>query len=125
MLKSIPKSDISIKEFPVHKEWIITQLDSPVITATDEPGLFDPDTSNYESGVYTHPLYHSVKNKYYNARGNVFNQYGIMRNPAEWEWERYYGETIYVIALPQLQYGEQIKKGSISLVDLEHNIVKI
>ena len=120
MLKSIPKSDISVKKFPVHKEWIITDNEVPVIVAQNEVGLFDPNTSDKQSGVYTHPLYHSIKTKYYNAKGNVFNQYGIMRNPAEWEWERYFGDTIYVIKIPQLMYGEQIKKGSVVLTDLDN-----
>lgn len=122
MLKSIPKSDISIKKFPVHKEWIITDNEVPIVVAQNENGLFDPDTSDQQNGVYTHPLYHSIKVKYYNARGNVFNQYGIMRNPADWEWERMFGDTIYVIKVPQLMYGEQIKKGSVVITDLDNDI---
>jgi len=123
MFKSIPTSNISIKHFPVHKEWSITDNEAPVTECYDEPGLFDPDYSNFENGVYTDPLYHSIKVKYYNARGNVFNQYGVMRNPAEWEWERYFSDTIYVIKIPQLQYGEQIKKGSVRLVDLDNDYI--
>lgn len=123
MLKSIPKSDISIKKFPVHKEWTLTQADIPVITCTDEIGLFNPDTSDIQNGVYTDPLYHSIKIKYYNARGNVFNQYGVMRNPAEWEWERFFNDIIYVIKIPQLKYGEQIKKSSVKLTDLDNTYI--
>ena len=124
MFKSLPKSNISIKHFPVHKEWIITDNESPVIFCPDETDLFNPDTSNYDtgSGIYTQPLYKSIQTKYYNARGNVFNQYGIMRNPAEWEWERYFNGDILVIKLPQLLYGEQIKKGSVVLTDLDNQI---
>ena len=120
MFKSIPQSNISIRDFPTHKEWTVTNTQYPVISATNEVGIFDPDTSDFQHGVYTDPLYHSIKNKYYNAQGNVFNQYGIMRNPAEWQWERYFGDTIYVIKIPQLKYGEQIKKGSVKLTDLDN-----
>ena len=120
MFKSIPKSDISERSFPVYKEWSTDNEFYPVISASNETGLFDPDTSNNQHGLYTDPLYHSIKSKYYSSRGNVFTQYGVMKNPADWEWERFFSETIYVIALPQLEYGEQIKKGSIRLTDQDN-----
>ena len=45
MFKTIPKSNISNKNFKVYKEWYITEADIPVVGAFNESGLFDVDTS--------------------------------------------------------------------------------
>jgi len=115
MFKTIPKSNISNKNFKVYKEWYITEADIPVVGAFNESGLFDVDTSTTSQGLYVHPLYNSIKAKYYSADGNLFTQYGLMKNPADWVFERNLGDSISIIQLPQSKYGEEIKKGSIVL----------
>ena len=115
MFKQIPKSNISQKNFKVYKEWYVDNTTIPVIHASNEIGLFDLDTSTQSQGFYMHPLFNSVKSKYYLSHGNLFTQYGMMKNPANWEYERYIGEEISIIQIPQIQYGEQIKKGSVVL----------
>jgi len=115
MFKQIPKSNISEKNFKVYKEWAVNQATVPVITATNENVLFDLDTSTKSQGLYVSPLYNSIKAKYYSSFGNLFTQYGLMTNPADWDVERYIGDTIYIIQLPQSQYGEEIKPGSVVL----------
>lgn len=117
MFKQIPKSDISERQFKVYKEWVADETDYPIITAYDEGTLFDPDTSNSVNvngnTIYTTPLYRSIISKYYSSKGNVFTQYGMMKNPALWGNERYYEDIIYVVSIPQSRYGEEMKKGSI------------
>lgn len=115
MFKQIPKSNISQKNFKVYKEWYVDQDTSPVISAFNENNLFDLDTSTKSQGLYVHPLFNSIKSKYYSSFGNIFTQYGLMKNPANWLTERFIGDTIQIIQIPQIQYGEQIKKGSVLL----------
>jgi len=115
MFKQIPKSNISQKQFKVYKDWSVTQATIPVISAYNQSGLFDLNTSIKSQGLYVHPLYNSIKAKYYSSQGNVITQYGLMKNPANWDVERNIGTTIYIIQIPQIQYGEQIKKGSVVL----------
>lgn len=125
MLKQIPKSNISNRNFQVYKSWQFSNTDYPITNASDEAGLFDTDTSNQENGFYTDPLYNSIKTKYYSADGNVFSQYGVMKNPADYELERAISTEIQVISIPQKYYGEQIKKGSVELYDLDHDVLYI
>lgn len=103
----------------------MTQNDVVVIPASNEDGLFDLDTSTKVGDIYTHPLYKSIKAKYYSANGNVITQFGVMFNPAEFETERAYSDNIYVLQVPQIQYGEQIKKGSVTLTDNDTSIVYV
>ena len=63
MLKSIPKSNISKKKFPVYKEWIQTTSDSPILELENESGAFYSETANISDGVYTSPLYNSIQSK--------------------------------------------------------------
>ena len=121
MLKSIPKSNISIKRFPVYKEWQQTQADSPVIEAYNEPAFFDSVTSAKSDGIYISPLYNSTRAKYYTSNGDVFIQHGVVRNPGNFAAERQYAETVYIIRIPQIKIGEQIKKGSVVFTDEDNN----
>jgi hypothetical protein len=115
MFKQIPKSNISQKNFKVYKEWSVTNATIPVIEAYNETGLFDLETSTQSQGLYVHPLFNSIKSKYYSSYGNLVTQYGMMKNPANWSTERYINSRIDIIQIPQIQYGEQIKKGSVVL----------
>jgi len=126
MFKQIPYSNISTRRFKVYKEWFLDQSDASVIPASNEVGLFDLDTStNVGNGIYTHTLYHSIKTKYYSANGNVISQFGVMYNPADYMVERLFSDQIYVIQIPQIKYGEQIKKRSVTLVDNDNGITYV
>lgn len=124
MYKQISQEDITRRNFKVYKEWSFDQSIVPVIVAQDEPGLFDSD-SNKSSGVYTHPLYHSIKAKYYSSKGNVITQFGLMKNPAEWEIERGFSDVITVIQIPQIKYGEQIKRNSVIFTDNDNDVTYV
>jgi hypothetical protein len=131
MFKSITKSNISTRNFQVYKEWTLTTSGStapPIIHAYNEIGLFDPVSSNYVTGstggkIYTSPLWNSIKSKYYSANGNVFNQYGLMENPYYYTYDRQIQDDIYVIQIPQIKYGEQIKRDSVTITDHTNQVV--
>lgn len=117
MLKSIPKSNISVRDFKVYKNWTIENSEIPVISASLESGLFDTGSSNQQESLYTSPLYSSVKAKYYRQEGNIVTTYGAFENLAMLERERNLSSTAYIIDIPQIQYGEGIKKGSVRLTN--------
>lgn len=125
MLKSIPKSNISQKRFPVYKEWVQTNIDSPIIQSYDESTYFDTETSTKSNGIYVSPLYNSTKSKYYTSDGNVFTQHGIVRNPGSFSTERIYSDLVYIIQIPQIRIGEQIKKGSLILEDHDNELIYV
>lgn len=134
MFKSITKSNISTRNFQVYKEWTLNTSDStapPIIVATNELGYFDPVNSDFVTGsngngnIYTSPLYNSIKAKYYSSDGNVFNQYGLMENPYYYMYYRLIQDTIYVIQVPQIKYGEQIKRDSVRITDNDSGAVYV
>ena len=134
MFKSITKSNISTRNFQVYKEWTLNTSDStapPIIVATNELGYFDSVNSDFVTGsngngnIYTSPLYNSIKSKYYSSDGNVFNQYGLMENPYYYMYYRLIQDTIYVIQVPQIKYGEQIKRDSVRITDNDSGAVYV
>ena len=115
MLKTIPKSSVSRRAFPVYKQWEVTNADYQIISASLESGLFDTGSSNKQGNIFTTPLYRSIKAKFYNtSSATVFNIFGNYENISNISNEREISNTIYVLKLPQSKYGEQIKQGSIS-----------
>lgn len=101
MLKTIPKSNITKRKFQVYKLWNTDQSEYPV---------------QIVSG--SNPLYRSIKAKYYSQTdGNLINLFGTFKNSAEISKERQLSDTIYVIDVDRDKLGEQIKKGSIRIVD--------
>lgn len=124
MLKSIPKSSISEKRFYVYKEWEQYHDDHPVLIAFSETGsgAFDTSTATEAAtgtGIYASPLWHSIKTRYYSTNGNVFTQAGIVRNPGKFNIERILDNTTYIIQVPQVKYGEQIKRSSVAIEILD------
>jgi hypothetical protein len=115
MLKTIPKSSVSRRAFPVYKQWEVTNADYQIISASLETGLFDTGSSSKQGNIYTTPLYRSIKAKFYNTgSATVFNTFGRYENLSNISNERTISDTIYILKLPQSKYGEEIKPGSIS-----------
>lgn len=106
MLKSIPKSNISRRSFKVYKRFNASDADYTVLTASSSL-----DDAN-------HSLYRSIQAKYYTDNGIVSN-FGTLRNPFEFETERFFPDKIYVLKLDQLKYGEGIKPLSLQLTPTE------
>jgi hypothetical protein len=114
MLKSIPKSNISRRSFKVYKKFNTSEETYPVIKAYNVDGLFDSDTSPVDEGLFVHLLYQSIKAKYYTDNG-LINNYGDLKNPANFSSERSISDDIFVITLDRNKVGEKIKPGSVSL----------
>jgi len=118
MLKTIPKSSISKRAFRVNKAWTVTSDDYPIISGSfTTSGAFDKETAIQQNGLYTYPLFKSIKSKYYTEISNPLLLHGVMENIGERQ-ERVIGTTGYVIAIPQKKYGEGIHPKSLIIKDL-------
>lgn len=107
MIKTIPVSDISIRPFKVHKDWLLDNDDIPPRYGTESTSLV---TTTAEI------LYTSIKSQYYRggATASLFEEYGRRRSYASTD-ERQIESNIVVLAVPQIYYGEAIKVGSVTL----------
>ena len=126
MFKSIPKSSISKRFFNTYKQFNTDNNSYPVLSASLDDGtdfiLDNEDKIIVDSTtIYTKPTYKSIKHKYYSSNGNIFSQFGVMNNPRRNLDERKIANTIYFIALDRNSIGEEIKKGSLILVDTDNN----
>jgi len=118
MLKTIPKSSISKRAFQVNKAWTVSSDDYPIISGSfTTETAFDKKTAIQQNGLYTYPLFQSIKSKYYDEISNPLLLHGVMENIGERQ-ERVIGTTGYVITIPQKKYGEGIKPKSLILRDL-------
>jgi hypothetical protein len=118
MLKTIPKSSISKRSFQVNKSWTVSSVDYPIISGSfTTDGAFDTSTAIKQEGLYTYPLFKSIKSKYYSEISNPFLLHGRMENIGE-SGERVIGTTGYVISIPQKKYGEGIQPSSLVFRDL-------
>jgi hypothetical protein len=123
MLKTLQKSSISKRTFQVNKSWTVTNAEYPVISGSFTiDTTFDKETSNKQEGLYTYPLFKSLKSKYYNETGNPFTLHGRMENIGD-SFERVTGTTGYVVSIPQKKYGEGIKPESLIMRDLTNDMV--
>lgn len=112
MLKSIPKSNISRRSFKVYKRFSANEGDYTPLSVSSS--IDDP---NY-------PLYRSIQKKYYTDNGLIEN-YGTLRNPADFQNERIFPEEIYIIDIPQIKIGERVKPNSFKIKPngFENNLV--
>jgi hypothetical protein len=123
MLKTIPKSSVSRRRFPVYKQWSVSNSDYPIISASAESGFFDSSSFSSQQGVYIHPLYKSLRAKYYNQNANPFTLFGSVGNIARLDVDRRYSSTLNIISIPQSKYGEQIKPNSVILNDTDNDVL--
>lgn len=107
MIKTIPTSDISIRPFKVHKDWLLDNDDIPPRYGTEHTSLV---TTTAEI------LYASIKSQYYRGgdTASLFEEYGRRHSYASTD-ERQIESNIVVLAVPQIYYGESIQVGSVTL----------
>jgi hypothetical protein len=117
MLKSVQKSNISQRDFKVHKNWTLDYTVQPVISASADSGLFDTGSSTSQSGLFIGPLYSSLKAKYFNHSGNIVETFSSYKDLSTIKTERPLPSTMYVIPIDQSKFGDSVKKGSIALTD--------
>ena len=119
MLKKIPKSDISVRPFKVHKQWEFTNTsnDIDVLDAEDLSVFSNVETTGNNLTFKKVSLYHQLKAQFYkDSEDNPFTRFGYktnqyIENPTE--WDRYLSDSAKVISIPQKYIGEAIKKNSI------------
>jgi hypothetical protein len=122
MLKRIPKSDISVRPFKAYKEWSFDQTSGEIdlleanISSSDLSGLY-PKNSIY--GQLRAQFYNGNEDNPFLRFGNKTNEY----NPNPIAKERYLVDDVKVISIPQIYVGEGIKKGSLSILDTDANMV--
>ena len=127
MLKDIAKSNVQKRSFKVYKKFYASEGDYPVIKIYDKSsalhsasGSFNSDTfektisGSIINSFHKHPMYNSIKQKYF-IQNDLVKMFGNINNLYDFSNERRLEETIYVIDINQIKYGEGIKPSSIKL----------
>lgn len=119
MIKEISKSDIVVRPFKVYKEWSLTESDvQPIFGKNITGSLFDPDTDEKTvNGIYKRLIYNSIKSQFYtnSETASILTEVGKRISYAS-DYERNLEDEFALISIPQTQYGEGIKVGSVSLI---------
>jgi hypothetical protein len=103
MIKNIPKSDIAIRPFMVYKDWVLNQSDLDVMYGISlETDLYDEglDILN-DNGTSKYMLYDTINMQFY---ANPITSYADDID-----------NTIGIISIPQIKYGEGIRPNSVQL----------
>jgi len=127
MLKNIAKSNVQQRSFPVYKKFYASEADYPVMKIYDKTsalhsgsGAFDADTfertisGSIIDSYHKHPMYKSIRQKYF-IENDLVKMFGPISNLYDFSNERRLEETIYVIDIDQIKYGEGIKPTSVKL----------
>jgi len=117
MFKEIPKSDISVKPFKVYKEYSVNESTNVPYFGKQVTGsyFFDED-NDFTQGVSKKVLYDSIKAQFYlnPQTASVLTEGGLRENYTSTN-ERNLGTEFVLISIPQEEYGENIKIGSVEL----------
>ena len=127
MLKNIAKSNVQQRSFKVYKKFYASEGDYPVLKLYDKAsslhsasGSFDASTfektisGSVINSYHKHPMYKSIRHKYF-LQNDLVKMFGNINNLYDFANERRLEETIYVIDIDQMKYGEGIKPSSIAL----------
>jgi hypothetical protein len=77
MFKSIPKSDITIRPFKVHKNWTLDHNIVPINAVRNLTGSYDDNIQYSVDGFNEYTLYKSINQLYY---ANSVKQVGVVTN---------------------------------------------
>ena len=127
MLKNIAKSNVQQRSFKVYKKFYASEGDYPVLKLYDKTSSLHSasgsfDASSFEKTIsgsvinsyHKHPMYKSIRHKYF-LQNDLVKMFGNINNLYDFANERRLEETIYVIDIDQMKYGEGIKPSSIAL----------
>jgi hypothetical protein len=117
MLKQIPKSDISFRPFKVYKTFTPTEQSIAADLAVNHTGSTDQLT---DSELHQQGLWHQLRTMYYNGDNalNPFMSYGTFKpnyTNVETGLQRSLKDRAFVLSIPQIEFGEQIKPNSVYL----------
>jgi hypothetical protein len=124
MIKEIPKSDVVVRPIKVYKEWTLTNDDVyPLFAKSGSLGNYDEEIEEKSHGIAKIPLYSSIKAQFYNnaATSSVLTEVGRRRSYSSTN-ERILEDEIAILPIPQINYGEGIKVGSVVLNDISTGI---
>ena len=125
MLKNIPKSNVSNRQFKVYKKFNATHAEYPVLKIYDKTsdfhtgsGLFESDefertvSGSITASFHKYPMYQSIKHKYFTDNG-LINMFGAITDMGDFSNERRIDETLFLIPVTQSRVGDGIKPGSV------------
>lgn len=123
MLKKIPKSDISIRPFKVHKQWQFTDTSTEVdVLEAEDLGVYSvTNTTSNNLAFKKTSLYGQLRAQFYkDSEDNPFTRFGYktnqyIENPSQ--WDRYLSGSAKVISIPQKYVGEGIKKNTFKYLE--------
>ena len=127
MLKNIPKSNVSNRDFKVYKKFYASHADYPVLKIYDKSSVYHTGSGAFNSDVFEktvsgslndsffkYPMYQSVKHKYFTDNG-LLGMFGTIINMSDFNNERIIDDTLFLIPVTQSRVGEGIKPGSVKL----------
>lgn len=129
-MKKIPKSDISLRPFKVHKSYVKTNADSGSgyerLFAENYGGqnsVLDETKVTGINGIDSRSLYWQIHRMYYNNIYNPLQTYSreipdYLGDSDEYG-KRILGTSCLVFTIPQKDYGEEVKPKSIVLTDTD------
>ena len=133
MLKNIPKSNVSNRQFKVYKKFYATHDDYEVLKIYDKSSVYHTASGDFYSesfdrtdelsardSYHKYPMYQSIKHKYFTDNG-LINMFGSITDISDFSNERTIDETLFVIPISQSKYGEGIKPNSVKLYSEQIN----
>jgi hypothetical protein len=121
MLKRIPKSDVSIRPFKAYKEWSFVSGSDITLMEAENTLLYNTanDVTLGNGVTYNkHSLYGQLNSLFYANVDNPFYRVGTKSHqPSSVSGERVFNGKAKILSIPQSIFGEEIKKGSLSLTD--------
>jgi hypothetical protein len=118
MLKEIPKSDITTRQFKVYKEWTLDENDiQPIFGKSGSFGNYDEEIEEKSYGISKAAFFRSIKAQFYNnpSTASILTEVGRRQSYASTN-ERVLESELAVLAVPQSKYGEGIKVGSVQFI---------
>jgi hypothetical protein len=127
MLKNIPKSNVSNREFKVYKKFYASHVDYPVLKLYDKNSVYHTGSGAFDTGSFDrtdwdslhdsflkYPMYQSIKHKYFTDNG-LMGMFGALTDMSDFSNERRIDETLFIIPVTQSRVGEGIKPSSVRM----------
>ena len=127
MLKNIPKSNVSNREFKVYKKFYASHTDYPVLKLYDKNSVYHTGSGAFDTGSFDrtdwdslhdsflkYPMYQSIKHKYFTDNG-LMGMFGTLTDMSDFSNERRIDETLFIIPVTQSRVGEGIKPSSVRM----------
>ena len=123
MLKNIPKSNVSNRQFKVYKKFYATHTEYPVLKLYDKTSAYHTGSGLFDSEVFEkttsgsfhkYPMYQSIKHKYFTDNG-LINMLGAVTDMGDFSNERRIDDTLFIIPISQSRVGEGIKPNSVKM----------